>query len=409
MMKGLKDIFPAVLMAFAMMVSSCMDLPQAYSDINTVAVSAIYPSGFEDFARDGVTVTARNSDNGDIYSAVTGPSGIASIALPDGLFTISISDKKGVHIFNGTLDKVVVQGDAELGIPLQHSEGGSLVFKEIYCGGCSMAPKEGTYQSDKYAIIHNNSSEVYYLDSLCIGSISPYNSTGTNPWISRNADGSIAYRDFVPIAQAVWQFGGDGKTFPLPPGGDAVVCFHGAIDHTVGVPLSVNLNNSSYFVCYNQTYFPNTTYHPAPGDKILPDHILRVVIKTGVANAYTVSLSSPGMVIFKARGTSIQEYVTGSDHILAVPGSSNDHVTAVPYSWILDAVEVFDGRSGSNAKRLPPALDAGFAIQSDIYKGRSLERYVNSEESAKEGYEILQDTNNSSNDFHERETQSLHE
>ena len=175
------------------------------------------------------------------------------------------------------------------------------------------------------------------------------------------------------------------------------------------VPLSVNLNKPGYFVCYNQTYFPNTSYHPAPGDMIMKDHILGVVIKTGIANAYTVSISSPAMVIFRARGTSIQEFVSGSEHVIATPGSSNDYVTAIPYPWILDAVEVFDGRSTSNAKRLPPLLDAGFVFQSDIFKGHTLGRKVDEAASKAEGYEILMDTNNSTNDFQERQTQSLHE
>lgn len=397
------------IIALAVLVAGCMDLPKAYSDINSVTVSAIYPAGYESYAREGVKVIVRNSLGGETYTGLTDASGKAAMSLPDGLFIISISDRKGANIFNGTADKVVVSGDTSIDIALQRSEGGSLVFKEIYCGGCSMAPKEGTYQFDKYAIIHNNSDEVYYLDSLCIGVAAPYNSTASNPWISRDSDGTTVYRDFVPVAQAVWQIGGDGRTFPLAPGADAVICFCGAIDHTVNVPLSVNLNKPDYFVCYNQTYFPNTSYHPAPGDRIQADHILGVVIKTGVANAYTVSISSPALVIFKARGESVQDFVSRSDNILATPGSSNDYITAVPYPWILDAVEVFDGRSTSNAKRLSPLVDAGFVYQSDIYKGHSLMRIVDSGASAEAGYEVLQDTNNSSNDFFERQTQSLHE
>ena len=399
----------ASLAAFATLLLGCMDIPETFTDMNTVSITAVYPAGFEDDARSGVEVVVRNSDSGDTYTVLTDQGGTATLSLPDGLFIISISDRKGADIFNGTLDKVVVNCDSEIALPLEHSEGGTLVFKEIYCGGGSMAPKEGTYQMDKYVIIHNNSNEVCYLDSLCIGVAAPYNATANNPWISRKADGTVVYRDFVPVAQAVWQIGGNGSSFPLEPGGDAVICLLGAIDHTVGVPLSVNLNKPGYFVCYNQTYFPNTSYHPAPGDMIMKDHILGVVIKTGIANAYTVSISSPAMVIFRARETSIQEFVSGSEHVIATPGSSNDYVTAIPYPWILDAVEVFDGRSTSNAKRLPPLLDAGFVFQSDIFKGHTLGRKVDEAASKAEGYEILMDTNNSTNDFQERHTQSLHE
>jgi hypothetical protein len=69
---------------------------------------------------------------------------------------------------------------------------------------------------------------------------------------------------------------------------------------------------------------------------------------------------------------------------------------------------VFDGRSSSNGKRVAPAADAGFVNQSEIYKGHTLRRKFDEKASAENGYEVLVDTNNSSNDFYESEIQSLH-
>lgn len=396
--------------------SGCMDIPTAFSEVNTVTIKPVWPEGYEDLARAGIEVSVRNILNGSSFSAVTDESGKATRCLPDGLYLISASDKKGKNIFNGTADKVSVSGDMEIALPLERSERGSILIKEIYVGGCSMAPKEGTYQADKYVILHNNIDETVYLDSLCFGTVSPYNSTAVNPWTSKDDGGNTVFKPFVPIIQAVWQIEGNGKTFPLEPGKDAVICVNGAIDHTVNVPLSVNLNNPDYFVCYNNgpNNFPNTTYHPAPGDLIRKDHILNLVIKTGIANAYTVSISSPVIVIFKAKGTTIQKFVSadgsssGSDNVIQIPGSSNDYVVTVPTGWILDAVEVFDGRSTSSSKRLMPSVDAGFVYQSDVYKGHSLFRKTDESASAEAGFEVLQDTNNSTDDFYERETQSLH-
>ena len=394
----------------------CMDIPEAYSDVNTVTIKPVWPEGYENLARAGVKVSVQNILNGSASTAVTDDSGKATLHLPDGLYLTSVSDKNGRNIFNGTADKVSVSGDTELNLPLEWSEGGTILIKEIYTGGCSMAPKEGTYQVDKYVILHNNIDETVYLDSLCFGTASPYNSTSTNPWTSRDEDGNTVFKPFVPIIQAVWQIGGNGKTFPLGPGQDAVICINGAIDHTVNVPLSVNLNNPDYFVCYNNgpNNFPNTAYHPAPGDQIRKDHILNLVIKTGIANAYAFSMSSPVVVIFKAKGTTIQEFVapsggsSRSENVIQIPGSTNDYVVTVPTRWILDGVEVFDGRSTSNAKRLMPSIDAGFVYQSNVYKGHTLFRKTDEEASAEAGFEVLQDTNNSTNDFYERETQSLH-
>ena len=214
----------------------------------------------------------------------------------------------------------------------------------------------------------------------------------------------------MPIIQAVWKFGGSGESFPLAPGEDAVVCCCGAIDHASQYPLSVNLNKEGYFVLYNSTYFPNTLYHPAPGDKITPDRYLEVVIKTGIANAYPLSIYSPALVIFRPQGgQTIEEFVRTADNVIPKPGDKNDYVVKVPVEWIIDGVEVFYGGSSSNTKRLCTAIDAGYVTQSDIYLAHTLHRRVDEEASAEAGYEILADTNNSSSDFYERSQQSLHE
>jgi len=395
------------------LLSGCMKLSSSdpfSGDINKLIVTAVYPDGYTSFARTDVSVTVENMNSGDTYMALTDASGKAEASVPNGIYRVSISDRDGQDIFNGSSDKIHVNGsDVSMSLSLKHSKGGTLVIKELYCGGCSKAPLEGTYQSDQYVIIHNNDSQVIYLDSLCIGTLSPYNSSGTNPWISKDpVTGETVYKSFVPIVQAVWEISGDGTKFPLASGADAVICLRGAIDHTLQYPLSVDLNNSAYFVCYNTTYFPNTLYHPVPGDQIRQDHILDVVIKTGQGNAYTVSVSSPAFVIFKAKGVSMQDFVKESDNVIQVPGSTSDYVVAVPLDWVIDGVEVFDGRSSANAKRLTPSIDAGYVTQSDIYQGHTLFRNTDSDATAEKGYEVLQDTNNSSNDFHERKTQSLH-
>jgi hypothetical protein len=109
----------------------------------------------------------------------------------------------------------------------------------------------------------------------------------------------------------------------------------------------------------------------------------------------------------------------------------------VPYDWVRDAVEVFNGSSNNNNKRFSPEADGGFVYLSKNYLGHTLYRNVDkeatlaiegnedklvynytlgndpsgidAEESIKNGCKIVyKDTNNSTNDFHERTVQSLH-
>ena len=379
--------------------------------LSMLTVQAQYPEGYSGRARAGVAVRLEEINLGSAYEALTDASGVAVFTVPVGLYRVSISDMDGDDIFNGAADKVLVgRTGTALSLKLLHSRAGTIVIKEIYCGGCKRLPQEGNYQYDQYVILHNNDFRVQYLDGLCIGSLHPYNAMATNPFVSKDpSTGETVYPAYVPVSEAVWQFGGDGTSFPLQPGEDAVVCLKGAIDHSAQFPLSVNLDRPGYFVCYNGTYFTNTAYHPAPGGNIALDHYLDVVVKTGIANAYTFSINSPAVVLYRAEGMTMRDWVQTEGAVIPIPGGSSAQVAAVPLGWVVDAVEVFSGTSSSNAKRLAPSLDAGYVTLSDTYLGHTLFRRTDEELSAGAGYEILKDTNNSSVDFYERETQSLHE
>ena len=52
-------------------------------------------------------------------------------------------------------------------------------------------------------------------------------------------------------------------------------------------------------------------------------------------------------------------------------------------------------------------MDASYITQSKTFEGHSLISRVDEEKSSVRGYEVLADTNNSSNDFYESEKQSL--
>lgn len=400
------------IVAVLIAVSGCVDFgsfdPYA-SELNSINVTLEYPEGMDKYLRSGVAVSFQDVNNGNSYTFRTNAFGRVSGKVSDGNYRVIVSDRIADFVFNGSVDKVIIAGkDISLNVPLIQSFSGPLVIKEIYCGGCQMYPLEGEYQSDKYIIIHNNDVNVQYLDGLCFATLDPYNSTAQNVWLTTDpGTGEKVLPDFVPIIQAIWQFGGDGDDFPLQPGEDAVLCCCGAIDHTVMYPLSVNLNKPGYFVCYNSTYFPNTLYHPAPGTNISQDRILDVVIKLGQSNAYTLSISSPAVVLFRAQETTIQEFVQQAENITDKPGSK-DRIVKLPPEWVIDAVEVFTPGS-NNTKRLRTELDAGYVTLSGTLMGHSLFRKTDEQATTTLGYEVLQDTNNSQNDFYELERASLYE
>lgn len=408
-----KGILFYIIAAFSILACSPLAEKNPYDgSLCTLIVQASYPEGYTGFMHEGVNVKVEEVNLGIRYEAPTDGTGIAEFNIPKGLYRVTFSDIRDNDIFNGSADKVNLSTRSVL-LPLKllHSKSGSIIIKEIYCGGCKRLPQEGDYQHDMYIILHNNDFRVQYLDGLCLGSLYPYNSTATNPFVSKDpATGNTIFPAYVPVSEAVWQFSGDGTSFPLQPGEDAVVCLRGAIDHSEQYPLSVNLNKPGYFVCYNSTYFTNTASHPAPGGNIAQDHYLEVVVKTGISNAYAFSINSPAVVLYRAQGMTMREFVQTAGALIPVPGGAKGvQVAAIPLEWVVDAVEVFSGTSSSNAKRLETSLDAGYVTLSDTFLGHTLHRKVNEEMSSNAGYEVLMDTNNSSVDFYEREKQSLHE
>lgn len=398
------------------LLSSCVrtaDKPYD-STLFRLSASLVYPEGFEENAREGVSVMFEEVNLNNRYVGHTDADGRVSIALPNGLYRLGVSDRMEDRIFNGALEKIVVNnGDVDgLNINLVMSKAGAIVFKEIYSGGCKKLPYDGDLNYDSYVIVHNNNYETEYLDGLCFGSLAPYNSTGNpSPFVTKDPlTGEMVYPDFVPVVQAVWQIGGDGTSFPLEPGEDAVIVVFGAVDHTETYPRSVNLNKPDYFVCYSPVDFPMESYHPVPGTNIKPERHLSVIKKMGIAKAYTFSKSSPAAVLFRApEGVSVLDYINGPDIIIPIPGDRSNSVAKIPEDWVVDAVEVFSGASATNNKRLQTLLDAGNALLSETNMGHTVMRKVDETASSASGYEVLADTNNSTNDFYERETQSLHE
>lgn len=408
-----------------------------------VSVSLTYPEGFAGYLREGVNVMIEESSRGNRYTASTNAEGVACFEIISGIYRVIVSDRVTVgaddYVLNGSVDqwRVVSTDNLAASVALRASKPGKLVFKEIYCGGCTRFPEAGNYQYDKYVIVYNNSHETLYLDNYCFGTVSPYNSTANNVWITLDSvTGETIYRDYLPIIQCVWQFPGNGSDFPLEPFEQAVVALFGAIDHQAKFPESVNLNRSDYFVCYDNVYFTNTDYHPTPGNLISSERYMKVIVKTGKANAYTFSNSSPTAILFSVPSTegSAREYVNLDDNQVTVPGGSEKCVK-IPLEWVEDAVEVFDGSSSNNAKRLSPDVDAGYVTLSKTTLHHTLYRNVDfAATAAIQGNTIVYDyslgddpnkidaeatiasggkiyyadTNNSSEDFHERSLQSLH-
>lgn len=315
-----------------------------------------------------------------------------------------------------------------------------LIIKELYNGGCPRNTGTSYFQQDKGFVLYNNCPEEIVVNNLCVGMIDPFNGHAINEWLK---DGTLLYADsaFIPATTGIWYF---QQPVVLQPYSQIVVSCMGAIDNTQTYSQSVNYANKDYYAMYDpESGFSQTSYYPTPSDVIPTSHYLKAV-RYGQATAWALSVTSPGFFIFQTKGMSPSEFANNPDNITYAPGRAHTPVFAdlrVPNSWVIDGLEVWaKAYVESSNKRLTSDIDAGYVTLTSRL-GHSLYRNVDAdatkaisgnsdklvynyslavddanngtgvidaEASIKKGAKIVyMDTNNSTNDFHERQKFSV--
>jgi hypothetical protein len=338
---------------------------------------------------------------------------------------------------DGTTDTLTTGKVKSVSFAVDDQNTESIIIKELYNSGCPLDEGTGYFQMDKGFILYNNSPEVAVANNLCVGMISPYNSNATNNWYS---SGVLTYTDFIPATMGIWYF---QQPVILQPYEQRVVNVNGAIDNTTAYSQSVNYAHSAYYAMYDpESGFNNTKYYPTPSDSIPASHYLKAV-KYGQGNAWPLSVSSPGFFIFQTKGTTPAAYATNNDNYIYEPGTAQNAISRclkVPTSWIVDGMEVYVANNSNNQKRLTSDIDAGYVsltnrLGHSLYRnvdteatealpensGKLVYNYsmavdatnngtgvIDAEASIRNGAHIIyEDTNNSTNDFHERTQFSL--
>ena len=313
-----------------------------------------------------------------------------------------------------------------------------LVIKEIYNGGCPMDEGTDFFHMDKCIILYNNCPQRAVVNNLCIGFGTPYNAEANSISNIYGNDGSLVYEaeGFMPAQNGIWYY---PYSLVVEPYSQVVVNVHGAIDNTQTYSQSVNYANKDYYCMYDpESGYNNTKYYPTPSDVIPTKHYLKTV-KYGSSNAWPFSTTSPALFIFQTQDVSPVDYANNADNLWYAPGEAQTPVYAcirVPNEWIIDAVEVFNAaKKETSKKRFTADLDAGYVYLTNklghtLYRnvdmvrtealpensGRLIYNYalgsdpsgIDAEASIAGGAHIIYiDTDNSSQDFHERQKCSL--
>ncbi|MGQ9804747.1 MAG: DUF4876 domain-containing protein [Chlorobiales bacterium] len=250
---------------------------------------------------------------------------------------------------------------------------GKLVIKQCYYTG-SRTPANTNYFSDQFHEIYNNSSDTVYVDSLCIadafGASGQINPT-TQPSEFQNDQNNVYVNN-------IWMIPGTGNSHPLPPGKSIIIAQDG-IDHRQFNANSIDLSNADW-----ETYKTGGNANDVDNPNV--PNMVQVHVVSGFD--WLVTVFGPGMIIFKVPNPNTLESAT--------PTGSSEPRKKVPTTAVIDAFEALRDANSGSFKRIPLALDAGFTFASGTYTKESARRKV---QSIVNGREILQDTDDSGEDF----------
>ena len=391
----MKKQFKLMLLALTIIcVWSCNDDDSPRVVLFDVQIVALYPEDFNRESAEGVTIVLRNNATGSEKEAISGPDGRVRFAdLVPGTYQLSASkllesseamvltgssSEINLNYLNNTLQLTEVNSGEPIEIRLSGSISGSLVIRQVYYSG-SKTPENTNYFFDQFIEIYNNSSENIALDGLLISNV-----YGPSGLINPNTQPTPFSDDQANVyISTAWRIPGSGEEHILEPFSSIVIAQQG-INHQAeeANPNSpVNLSNADWemFVTGSQRDVD------APN---VPN--LEMIFHPFNSTFALVPVFGPGTIIWRSEEFEALERATIPEASPTTP-----QLVKVPIEDVIDAVEALRSATDGSFKRIPTSLDAGFSYVSNTYTGESIVRKSNTVD----GNVVMQDTNNSSEDF----------
>jgi hypothetical protein len=391
--------------------------------------------------KDSALVRITNNTSGTTKETYTNTNGVASFeSITPGHYTItaSVSISKNTYqqlsgtaveqdvVFNGNItNQSITEQYTNINIPLVTGRIGNWVFKQIYYAGSNTS--SGAVFRDQFFEIYNNSTDTLFADSLCFAQLIGVNNTSANypspgylpnnqfDWTkSVGMNNANANTNYV-YARAVFMIPGTGKQLPVLPGKSLVIAQtglnhaapyylnDGTTQQITNPALTIDLSGAdfeAYLVDYKRAESGNSpTFSPYKFDVDNPGVPNLKVIYTTVNDMILENTGRDAFILYKTGG---------ADPKTGFPFFASPDVTTViatttlyqqiPVQLVIDAVELQRVKESQRVpKRLPNSMDAGPTnVSGGEYTSQSLVRKT---ARTVNGRRILQDTNNSANDF----------
>ena len=339
------------------------------------------------------TVTATNFDTKQEISVEAENMTAVFTDLIPGRYTFMTSyiseENDDKQIFSGAITNASLLEDTELTMKITSVSASGIVLKELYYNASKTSANK-PYLKEQFYEIYNNSNKTVYVDGLCFGHLMPENATG-----KANYDWGTQYpvSDYVFFARIMQVPGtpGTDKNYPLNPGESIILCQY-ATDHTVP---ELNPNSIDLSSCEFEWYEPSNTNQT--DQNAINLEMAFPINPSSPYKVWNTTTNGPAFAIFFP----IEEFSNDKVAVDQTNGVSTSY--PVSTSIIIDAVEAIKDETQVQNKRVPVSLDAGYIWVTDdngepaIQVGKSIVRKVQG--TASDGHVILQDTNNTTNDF----------
>ncbi|SFK49516.1 Protein of unknown function [Porphyromonadaceae bacterium KH3CP3RA] len=358
-------------------------------DIAPLSVEINITSEVYETSGEGLTLTLTEINKGTVSEkSVTGLTMSVDNVLP-GIYNLSVfgatEDTEGNNIYlNGEQTNYpIIEDNKKIEVDMKGSLLGPVIFKELFYSGTA-----NFYFRNQFYEIYNNSEETVYLDGVHFADLYPTNATTVRPVWREQDKGDYVY------GARIWKFPGNGTDYPLAPGESCVISQFAANHKLPQYNPNSPIDGSSSEFEFNMDN-PNYPDQPAP-DMV---HVFYdgKAGKGGMPQ-YLTPVFGGAFVLFKPlEGETYDPVNDRSLQALDQDDYFAQIYAKIPYSYIWDAVEAGPNESEINGKRVPGVLDAGMTYVGDIYNSLGVARKKRGERP--DGTPLLQDTNNSTNDF----------
>jgi hypothetical protein len=371
----------------------------------------------------GDQITGKTDANGDLKLNAVLPGNYsvqAELQLKQSEYEQQIGEETSYEIvhFGGFDEKVTVNTNTSSKL-LRITSGnlGDLVIKQYYYAGSDT--KLGANFRDQFIEIHNNSDQTIYADGLYLvfleGNINNNPTTytlssGQYDWSKTAGGGSAANTDYV-YSNILIKIPGTGSQYPILPG-KSIVTAQTAINHKMpfddingtGVAIqepdrTVDLSHADF-----ETYMGD--YNTSIGKKPFAWDIQNIMVPDMLVSYWSIASndlilnvnSMLGLGILRATDTEVATW----KKVAAPKAPTGTLFLQIPKNYIIDGIDITD-KEQKVPKDFPADIDASrtFIVNAvgqaeGTFTGLSVIRKT---KEIINGRVVLQDTNNSANDF----------